>query len=112
MSRNRELSRDATAGMSESASVRAEVIHIVAPEEFDEYELEPELTERASGQYLLVCRKGGSPSWFDRIKMFLRREAIEAITLVSDERREEGAEIDVTVTETELAGVYEVVSAD
>ncbi|MDZ7745355.1 MAG: hypothetical protein U5K28_02085 [Halobacteriales archaeon] len=98
--------------MSEPAPVRAEVIHVVAPDEFDEYELQPALVERATGRYLLVCRKGGSPSWFERVKLFLRREGIEAITLVSDEPREEGDEIDVSVTETELAGVYEVVSED
>ena len=43
------------------------------------------------------------------------REVVGAIdddVVLGDERREEGAEIDVTVTETELAGVYEVVSAD
>jgi hypothetical protein len=98
--------------VSEPAPIRAEVIHVVAPDEFNEYELQPELTERAGGRYLLVCRKGGSPSWFERVKMFFRREAIEAITLISEEPREEGVDIDVTVTETDLHGVYEVVSEE
>ena len=87
-----------------------EVIHVVAPDELDGYELETELRERADGRYVLVCREGGSPSWFERLIAFLRREPIEPVTLVAEAGAEEGTELDVEVTETGTPGVYEVSS--
>ncbi|PSP58767.1 hypothetical protein BRC72_03605 [Halobacteriales archaeon QH_7_66_36] len=90
-------------------TMRAEVIHVVPPEELDSYDLESDLRERADGRYVLVCREGGRPSWFERLVAFLRREPIEPVTLVAETDAEEGAEIDVAVTETGTPGVYEVV---
>lgn len=92
--------------MSESLTV--EVVHVVAPEELDDYDLDPDLRERAEGRYLLVCRKGGSPSLFARVWAFLRRRPIEAVTLVADEGAAEGEELTVPVVETGTQGVYEV----
>ena len=43
-------------------TMRAEVIHVVPPEELDSYDLESDLRERADGRYVLVCREGGRPS--------------------------------------------------
>lgn len=90
-------------------AMRAEVIHVIAPEELDGYDLESTLRERAAGRYVLVCREGGVPSWFERVVAFLRRDPIEPVTIIADTGAEEGDEIDVQVFETETPGVYEVV---
>lgn len=89
-------------------TLRVTVVHAVAPDRLDEYEIEGELATLAAGRHVLVCRKGGTPSWFERLWSFLRRSPIEAVTLVSDTTANEGQEISVTVEETDLLGVYEV----
>jgi len=85
-----------------------EVIHVVPPDQLDEYELDSTVAALAESRYLLVCRKGGRPSWLERIVAFLRRDPIEPVTLVADDGASEGAEVTVTVTETAVSGVYEV----
>lgn len=91
---------------------RAEVVHVVPPADVDEYELEPELASLAESRYVLVCRKGGAPTWGERLKAFLLRDPIEAVTLVADTAVEEGREVTATVTTTEVAGVYEASSLE
>lgn len=90
-------------------TLRAEVLHVVPPEDLEEYDLADELRALAESRYVLVCREGGSPSWLERILAFLLRRPIEPVTLVSDIAAEEGQEVTATVEETELAGVYEAV---
>ncbi|MFC7235180.1 DUF7526 family protein [Halosegnis marinus] len=90
------------------SELTVEVVHVVAPDELDEYDLDPALRERADGRYLLVGRKGGSPSLGERVWAFLRRSPIEAVTLVADEGAEEGEELTVEAAETDTPGVYEV----
>lgn len=84
-----------------------EVVHVVPPEELDDYDLQAEVRELAESRYLLVCRKGGVPSWPERIRAFLTRQPVEAVTLVSETAAEEGEEVTATVVETGVAGVYE-----
>jgi hypothetical protein len=88
-------------------TIAGEVIHVVEPSELDDYELEPELKSLAESRYILVCRKGGSPSWIERIAAFVRRDAIEPVTVVSETVADEGQEVTATVIKTELDGVYE-----
>lgn len=88
-------------------TLQLEVLYAVAPDELDDHDLDPALRERANGQYLLVCRRGGKPSLVGRLWAFLRRDPIEAITVVSPSGAEPGTELAVPVHETELAGVYE-----
>ncbi|MFC7098989.1 DUF7526 family protein [Halobaculum marinum] len=91
--------------------LRVEVLHVVGPDEDDEG-LVPELREVAASRYVLVCRAGGRPSWLDRIRAFVRRDPIEAVTVVADEAAEEGEELSLTVDETAIDGVYETVARD
>lgn len=87
-------------------TLRGEVLHVVAPEELDEYDLDEEVRSMAESRYLLVCREGGAPSWPERVWAFLTRRPIEAVTLVAETAAEEGQEVTATVEETGLAGVY------
>ncbi|SEW19492.1 DUF7526 family protein [Halobacterium jilantaiense] len=91
-------------------TLTADVVHALAPDELEEADLQPELETLAAGRHVLVCRKGGTPSWPERILAFLRRSPIEAVTVVTDEGVPEGEEFTAQVAETDLAGVYEVVS--
>lgn len=91
-------------------TVEGEVIHVVPPEKLDEYDLDPELRRLAESRYVLVCREGGSPSWFDRVRSFLLRQPIQAVTLVAETAASEGQNVTATVEETEIAGVYEATS--
>ncbi|MFB6205406.1 MAG: hypothetical protein ABEJ05_02615 [Haloglomus sp.] len=84
-----------------------EVLHVVPPGELDDYDVEAELQALAESRYVLVCRPGGKPSWLERVRSFLTREPIEAMTLVAETGAEEGAEVTATVRETDLPGVYE-----
>jgi len=86
---------------------RGEVIHVVGPEEREPYELEPEMQTLADSRHILVCRKGGSPSWFERIRSFLLGHPIEAVTIVTETAASEGEEVTATIQETTIAGVYE-----
>jgi len=90
-------------------TLTADVVHALAPDELDDADLQPELEALAVGRHVLVCRKGGTPSWTERILAFLRRTPIEAVTVVADEGVPEGEEFTARVAETDLAGVYEVV---
>ncbi|WP_135304367.1 DUF7526 family protein [Haloarcula amylovorans] len=90
-------------------TIAGEVIHVVPPDELDDYDLDPDLASLADSRYVLVCRKGGRPSWLERIVAFLRREPIEPVTLVADTAAEEGDEVTATVSETGIAGVYDVI---
>ena len=91
-------------------TIRGEVIHAVAPDELDDYDLQPAVRELAEGRYVLVCRAGGAPSWLDRLVAFVRRDPIEAVTVVADEPAAEGEEIVVSAEETDVPGVYDAVS--
>lgn len=87
-----------------------EVLHTVEPEALDEAELQPALRDLADSRYVVVGRKGGRQSWLDRLRAFVARDPVEAVTLVADEPVSEGAELTVRVEETALSGVYTAVS--
>lgn len=93
-------------------TLTADVVHALAPDELEEADLQPELAALAAGRHVLVCRKGGKPSWLERVLAFVRRTPIEAVTVVADEGVAEGEEFTAQVAETELTGVYEVVGVD
>lgn len=84
-----------------------EVLHVVPPEELDDHDLEPALADAAEGRYVVVCRVGGAPSWIERIRAFVARDPIEAVTVVTDDPAAEGDELSLVVEETALPGVYE-----
>ncbi|QIO23736.1 hypothetical protein [Haloarcula sp. JP-L23] len=90
-------------------TITGEVIHVVPPEDLDDYELDPDLQSLAEARYVLVCRKGGRPSWVERIVAFLRRTPIEPVTLVADRPAEEGDDVTARVESTGVTGVYDVV---
>jgi hypothetical protein len=92
--------------------IRGEVIHVVEPADLDDYDLQPELRELADSRYVLVCREGGTPSWFERLKAFLLRQPIEPVTLVTERGADEGQEVTARVRETGMAGVYEATRLD
>jgi len=89
--------------------ITGEVIHVVPPAEQDDYELDGTVAELAEARYLLVCREGGKPSFFERLVAFFKRDPITPVTLVADEGAEEGTEIEATVEFTTVDGVYEVI---
>lgn len=95
-----------------SETIETQVLAVVDPEEVEDAELLPELRELAEARYVLVCRKGGVPSWFQRVKAFVLRQSIEAVTLVADTAPEEGAAFTATVEETDMVGVYDVVDVE
>ncbi|WP_277556133.1 DUF7526 family protein [Halobaculum limi] len=86
-----------------------EVLHVISPEEVADADLEPTLADAAEGRYVVVCRAGGVPSWIERIRAFVARDPIEAVTIVTDEPATEGEELSLVVEETDLSGVYEAV---
>ncbi|GGN97740.1 DUF7526 family protein [Haloarcula pellucida] len=90
-------------------TITGEVIHVVPPEDLDDYELDPDLQSLAETRYVLVCRKGGRPSWVERIVAFLRRTPIEPVTLVADRPAEEGEDVTASVESTGVTGVYDVI---
>lgn len=89
-------------------TLTTQVLAVVDPAEADDDALQPELRELADARYVLVCRKGGAPSWFERVKSFVLRRPIEAVTLVADTAPEEGTEVTVRAEETDMVGVYDV----
>jgi len=93
-------------------TLHTQVLAVVPPEDVDDHDLQPALADLASSRYVLVCRKGGAPSWLERVKSFLLRDPIEAVTLVADHAPEEGAEFTARVEETEMVGVYDVVGEE
>jgi len=94
-----------------SETLEGEVLFVVPPDELAEHNLTDEVRELAAegSRYVLVCRKGGRPSWPERIWSFLSRQPIEAVTIVSDQQADAGDEVTMTVRETELPQVYETV---
>ncbi|MFB6303215.1 MAG: hypothetical protein ABEH78_10195 [Haloferacaceae archaeon] len=94
-------------------SFRGDVLHTIAPTELDDYDLTADLRERAADddRYVLVCRRGGHPSWAERIWAFVRRDPIEAVTIIADEEVAAGETITVAVEATDLAGVYRATTA-
>ncbi|RXK50390.1 DUF7526 family protein [Halorientalis pallida] len=92
--------------------LRGEVLHVVAPTELDDYDLDDDVRNIAESRYLLVCWKGGSPSIFQRLKLILARSTLEPVTLVTDDAVEEGQIITATVEETDTAGVYDVIEVE
>ena len=82
---------------------------MIAPDD-DGDDLVPALREAADDRYVLVCRVGGRPSWLELVGAFLRRDPIEAVTVLADDGAEEGEELSLTVSETDVPGVYETVA--
>jgi hypothetical protein len=89
-------------------SFHGDVLHAIAPSEFDDYALTADLEALVAddADHVLVCRRGGRPSWLERIWAFLRRDPIEAVTIIVEEEVAAGATITVAIEETDLAGVY------
>ncbi|WP_299269218.1 DUF7526 family protein [Halorientalis sp.] len=92
--------------------LRGEVLHVVAPTELDEYDLDTDVRNLAESRYLLVCWKGGSPSIFQRLKLILARSTLEPVTLIADDDAAEGDIVTATVEETDTAGVYDVIEVE
>lgn len=90
-------------------TVQGEVLHVVPPDERDDYDLDGDLRSLAESRYILVCRKGGHPSAFERIKSYLLRDPIEPVTIITERSASDGEEVTFDVRETEIAGVYEAV---
>jgi hypothetical protein len=86
----------------------AEVLHVVPPDDREEYDLDTRVASLAESRYLLVCRNGGAPSWIERMIAFLRRDPIEPVTLIADEGVDVGTELTARVEETAVSGVYEI----
>jgi hypothetical protein len=82
------------------------VLHVIHPDELDEHDLSPGLREVAESRYVVVLRRGGHPSILDLIWAFVRRNPIEAVTVVADQRIEEKDDGTLTVEKTAMAGVY------
>ncbi|WP_136601378.1 DUF7526 family protein [Salinigranum halophilum] len=87
-------------------TIKGAVLHAIPPDELDEHDLEPRLRALADSRYVVVLRRGGHPSLLALISAFIRRDPIEAVTVVTDRRLEEDDEVTLTVEQTELAGVY------
>ncbi|GGM60376.1 hypothetical protein J2752_001780 [Halarchaeum rubridurum] len=92
-------------------TVTGTVIHAVPPDDRDDHDLDPALAERADGRYIVVCRRGGSPSLLGRVWSLLRGGSIDAITVVTAEAYEEGDRLDVTAVPTGIEGVYDATEA-
>jgi len=90
--------------------IKGDVLHAIPPDELGDHELEPELRRLAESKYVLVCRRGGHPSIFGLLWAYLRRDPIEAVTVVTEQPAEEGDSIAVTAEETAIAGVYTTIS--
>lgn len=90
-------------------TIEGDVLHAVPPDELGDHDLEPDLQRLAEGQHVLVLRRGGHPSLFELLWAFVRRNPIEAVTVITDEAAVEGDLVSVTVEETSMAGVYRVV---
>lgn len=93
-------------------TLRGEVIYAIEADEQADYELQERLERLAESRRILVLREGGKPSRFDRLLAFLRREPIEAVTVVTDSVAVEGDEIAARVRETDLVNVYEATAVD
>lgn len=89
-----------------SETIEGDVLHVIPPEEVGEHEMEPQLQSLAEARYVLVCRRGGHPSIFGLLWAYLKRDPIEAVTVVTEQAAEEGDSISLTVEETAMTGVY------
>lgn len=87
-------------------AIQGEVLHVVPPAELDEHDLMPSLQQLAESRYVIVVRKGGHPSLLQLLWAFIRRQPLEAVTIVAEQPYEEGEEVTLHVSETELTGVY------
>jgi hypothetical protein len=87
-------------------TIQGQVLHVIPPDELDEHDLTPGLRELAESRYVLVLRRGGHPSLLELVGAFIRRDPIEAVTVVTDQRVEEDDEVSLTVEATDIAGVY------
>lgn len=92
-------------------TITIEVVHVVAPGALDEADLQPALRDIADSRHVVVGRRGGRQSWLDRLRAFIAREAVEAVTVVTDEPATEGEELTLRVEETGIPGVYIASSA-
>ncbi|MDS0295395.1 DUF7526 family protein [Halogeometricum luteum] len=89
-------------------AIHSEVLHVVPPSELDEHDLTSSLQQLAESRYVIVVRKGSHPSLLQLLWAFLRRQPLEAVTIVTADPYEEGDEVTLRVEETELTGVYVV----
>ncbi|MFC6784723.1 hypothetical protein ACFQFH_02265 [Halobaculum halobium] len=87
-------------------TITIEVLHVVAPADLDDADLQPTLRDLADSRHVVVGRRGGRQSWLDRVRAFLARDPLDAVTVVIDEPAGEGAELTLRVDETKIAGVY------
>ncbi|WP_411963195.1 hypothetical protein [Haloferax sp. YSMS24] len=87
-------------------TIQGTVLHVIPPDELDDQDLTPGLTELAESRYVVVVRRGGHPSILDLVWAFVRRDPIEAVTVVTDQRVAEDDEVTLTVEQTDMAGVY------
>lgn len=87
-------------------TIQGTVLHVVAPDELADQDLTPGLHELAESRYVVVIRRGGHPSILALVWAFVRRDPIEAVTVVTDHRVEEDDEVTLTVEKTDMAGVY------
>lgn len=92
--------------MSGTRTLRGEVLHVVPADEQEDYDLEAALADVSESKHILVLREGGKPSLLDKLKAFVSRTPIEAVTLVADVQPEEGAVVEAVARETEITGVY------
>lgn len=92
--------------MSETRTLRGEVVHVVPADEQEDYDLTAALSGLSESKHILVLREGGPPSLVEKVRAFFGRSPIEAVTLVADVAPEEGAVVEAVVRETEIAGVY------
>ena len=81
-----------------------EVLHTVEPEALDEAELQPALRDLADSRYVVVGRKGGRQSWLDRLRAFVARDPVEAVTLVADEAVNGGAGLNLRLQGDAVGG--------
>lgn len=92
-----------------SERIAGDVLHAVPPDELGDHDLEPDLQRLAEGQHVLVLRRGGHPSLLALLWAFVRRNPIEAVTVITDQGAMEGDSVSVVAEETSMAGVYRVV---
>ena len=92
-------------------TITGTVIHVVPPDDRDDHDLDSALAERAAGNYVVVCRRGGSPSFLRRVWSLLRGGSIDAITIVTADEYAEGDRIALEATPVGPTGVYDATDA-
>ncbi|MFB6078106.1 MAG: hypothetical protein ABEJ80_03905 [Halarchaeum sp.] len=91
--------------------ITGEVVHVLGPDEHEDA-LQADLRELAAGHHVVVCRRGGSPSFLERALAFLRGASIDAVTVVLDDPPGEGETLAVDARETAIPGVYDATADD